>query len=43
MSQGVAVKGDTRKNWRGVAVDGYNQHTFYKCMKVSKNKKILLF
>lgn len=30
--------GDTRRNFRVVAVDGYDKNILYKCMKISKTK-----
>lgn len=30
--------GDTRRNFRVVAVDDYNKNILYKCLKNSKNK-----
>lgn len=30
--------GDTRRNFRVVAVDDYNKNILYKCLKISKNK-----
>lgn len=30
--------GDTRRNFRVVAVDGYDKNILYKCLKISKNK-----